>query len=83
MPKTNLASMSVDALLKLRDDIGVVLNRKAKELESQLARLGHRISASSLLKNLESQAVLSSWLNLPCVFEPDLCIADRLHFRWQ
>jgi DNA-binding protein H-NS len=45
MPKTNLASMSVDALLKLRDDIGVVLNRKAKELESQLARLGHRISA--------------------------------------
>jgi DNA-binding protein H-NS len=43
MPKTNLASMSVDSLLKLRDDIGAVLNRKAKELESQLSRL-HGIS---------------------------------------
>jgi DNA-binding protein H-NS len=37
--------MSVDALLKLRNDIGAVLNRKAKELESQLSRLGHVISA--------------------------------------
>jgi DNA-binding protein H-NS len=45
MPKTSLASMSVDALLKLRDDIGVALSRRAKHLETQLARLGHGIGA--------------------------------------
>jgi DNA-binding protein H-NS len=39
MAKTNLASMSVDALLKLRDDIGDVLGRKASELKQQLSRL--------------------------------------------
>jgi DNA-binding protein H-NS len=37
---SRLASMSVEALLKLRDDIGVVLNRKAEELNSQLSKLG-------------------------------------------
>jgi DNA-binding protein H-NS len=53
MPKINLASMSVDALLKLRDDIGVALNRRAKELEGQLSRLGHesrRAGRGSALK---------------------------------
>jgi DNA-binding protein H-NS len=39
MAKTNLTSMSVDALLKLRDDIGIVLSRKAHELKQQLSRL--------------------------------------------
>jgi DNA-binding protein H-NS len=39
MPKMNLASMSVDALLKLRDEIGDVLDRRAKDLREQLARL--------------------------------------------
>jgi hypothetical protein len=29
MPKRNLGSMSVESLLKLRDDIGKELNRKA------------------------------------------------------
>lgn len=43
MAKTNLASMSVDALLKLRDDIGKVLNRKATQLQDQLSRLGGEI----------------------------------------
>lgn len=37
---SRLASMSVEALLKLRDDIGQVLSRKADELQSQLSRLG-------------------------------------------
>jgi DNA-binding protein H-NS len=32
--------MSVDALLKLRDDIGKVLSQKAVQLEGQLSRLG-------------------------------------------
>ncbi len=40
MPKPNLSSMSVDALLKLRDDINKTLDRKANELRSQLSRLG-------------------------------------------
>jgi DNA-binding protein H-NS len=37
---TKLASMSVEALLALRDDIGKVLSQKADELKSQLSRLG-------------------------------------------
>ena len=40
MAKQNLASMSVGALLKLRDDIGAVLSQKANQLQGQLARLG-------------------------------------------
>ena len=36
---SNLSVMSVDALLKLRDDIGAVLGRKADELKGQLSRL--------------------------------------------
>jgi DNA-binding protein H-NS len=40
MPKPNLSSMSVDALLKLRDDINKALDRKANELRSQLSMLG-------------------------------------------
>jgi DNA-binding protein H-NS len=36
----NLASMSVDALLNLRDQISTVLSRKAKQLKKELAALG-------------------------------------------
>jgi DNA-binding protein H-NS len=55
MARTSLASMSVDALLKLRDDIGKVLSRKAEQLHSQLSRLGgeagpRRRGRGSLLK---------------------------------
>jgi DNA-binding protein H-NS len=35
----NLASLSVEALLRLRDDIGSVLTKKAADLQRQLARL--------------------------------------------
>jgi hypothetical protein len=48
MPKGNLASMSVDALLKLRDDIEKVFGRKANELKHQLSRLGDEIGSSKL-----------------------------------
>jgi DNA-binding protein H-NS len=52
MPKPNLSSMSVSELLKLRDDINKVLDRKANELRSQLSMLGvaaeRRRQASSL-----------------------------------
>jgi DNA-binding protein H-NS len=39
MPKPNLSSMSVDALLKLREDINKTLDRKVHELRSQLSML--------------------------------------------
>jgi hypothetical protein len=52
MPRPNLSAMSVDALLKLRDDINKILDRKAGELRSQLSMLGvaaeRRRQASSL-----------------------------------
>src|SRR6516164_8093807 len=40
MPKPNLSSVSVDALLKLRDEVENALSRRAKELQEQLSRLG-------------------------------------------
>jgi DNA-binding protein H-NS len=40
MPRPALAAMSVDALLKLREDIDGALDRKASELRSQLSMLG-------------------------------------------
>ena len=43
MAKSNLASMSVDALLKLREDIENALSRRADELKNQLSRLGGEI----------------------------------------
>jgi len=46
MPKPfNLASMSVDALLKLKDDVGAMLSRKTDELKKQLHRLEGRAYA--------------------------------------
>jgi H-NS histone family protein len=39
MARTNLTSMSVDTLLKLREDITKVLSRKAVQLKEQLLRL--------------------------------------------
>jgi DNA-binding protein H-NS len=40
MPKPNLSAMSVDALLKLREDINKTLGRKADDLRRQLSMLG-------------------------------------------
>ena len=45
MAKSSLASMSVDAPLKLRDDIGNVLSRKADQLHDQLSRLGGAVGS--------------------------------------
>ena len=36
----SLSSMSVEALLKLRDDVGKELSQKAVQLEAQLSKLG-------------------------------------------
>jgi DNA-binding protein H-NS len=41
--KTNLASMSIDALLTLRGDIEKTLGRKAAQLKEQLSRLGDEV----------------------------------------
>ena len=43
MARTNLASMSIDALLKLRRDIEKTLTRKAAQLKAQLSRLGDEV----------------------------------------
>jgi DNA-binding protein H-NS len=37
---SRLASMSLEVLLKLRDDVNVALARKSDDLKSQLSRLG-------------------------------------------
>jgi len=50
MPKLNLSAMSVDALMKLRDAINKILDRKANELRSQLSRLGGAAERKSRLK---------------------------------
>jgi DNA-binding protein H-NS len=48
MAKTSrLASMSVEALLKLRQDIGRALAQKANQLQDQLSRLGAETGAPS------------------------------------
>jgi DNA-binding protein H-NS len=47
MARTNLASMSVDELLKFRDDIGRALSRKAALLKDQLSRLGDEVGYKS------------------------------------
>ena len=43
MPRTNLGSMSVEALLKLRDDVEKVLSQRAVQLEAQLSKLGGEV----------------------------------------
>ena len=43
MARTNLTSMSVDELLKLREDVGKILSQKAVQLEDQLSRLGGEV----------------------------------------
>ena len=40
MPVPNLSSVSIDGLLKLRDEVEKALSRRAKELQDQLSRLG-------------------------------------------
>jgi DNA-binding protein H-NS len=45
MARTNLGSLSVEALLKLRDDVGKVLSQKAAQLEEQLSKLGREVGS--------------------------------------
>jgi DNA-binding protein H-NS len=41
----SLSSMSVEELLKLRDDVGKALSQKAVQLEEQLSRLGGEVGS--------------------------------------
>ena len=50
MARTSLGSMSVEALLKLRDDIGKVLSQKAVQLEEQLSKLGGEVGSGRLAR---------------------------------
>ena len=42
MPRPNLSSASVDALLQLRDEVEQALTRRVTQLRSELSKLGHR-----------------------------------------
>jgi hypothetical protein len=50
---SNLASMSVEELLKLRDDVVHALNRRAEELRDQLSQLGNTIASSRKARGSE------------------------------
>ena len=58
MPRTKtLSSMSVEVLLKMRDDIGVALAHRAEELQKALASLESRPRQPSKRKSLAGRKV--------------------------
>ena len=57
MANANLASMSVEALLKLREDLGKVLTSRAQELRDQLARLRREVSPRTHVSSLKGRSV--------------------------
>jgi DNA-binding protein H-NS len=57
MARANLGSMSVEALLNLRDEIGKVLNQRAVQLQSQLSRLGGEIGNRDRRSSLKGTKV--------------------------
>jgi DNA-binding protein H-NS len=57
MPRANLGSMSVEALLKLRDEIGTVLNQRAAQLQSELSKLGCEIGNRSGRSSMKGRKV--------------------------
>jgi DNA-binding protein H-NS len=57
MARANLGSMSVEALINLRDEIGNVLNKRAVQLQSQLSRLGGEIGNRSGRSSLKGTKV--------------------------
>jgi hypothetical protein len=54
MPMPNLSSVSIDGLLKLRDEVEKALSRKANELRDQLSRLGRAPALQSEGSTLKS-----------------------------
>ena len=63
MSRQNLASMTLDALLKLRDDIGTALSRRADVLKKELASLGSdyaRVGPDCRLRKKENEEEIKS-----------------------
>jgi DNA-binding protein H-NS len=57
MAKVNLASMSVESLLQLRDDVGRALTGRAGDLQRQLAALGGDVGGGGGLRGRRVSAV--------------------------
>ena len=57
MAGANLGSMSVEALLKLRDEIGKVLEQRAVQLQDQLSMLGGEIGNRSRRNPMKGRTV--------------------------
>jgi DNA-binding protein H-NS len=57
MARANLGSMSVEALIKLRDEIEKVLNQRAVQLQSQLSRLGGEIGTLGRRSSIKGRKV--------------------------
>jgi DNA-binding protein H-NS len=57
MARANLGSMSVEALLNLRDEIGKVLTQRAVRLQSQLSRLGGEIGNRDRQSSMKGRKV--------------------------
>ncbi len=49
--------MSVNALLKLRENMEKLLTRRAQELKDQLARLGHELGPRTRVSSLKGRKV--------------------------
>jgi DNA-binding protein H-NS len=49
---SNLARLSVDELLGLRDQIGAILNKRADDLRSQLSRMGGELGNARASGNI-------------------------------
>ena len=63
MPKGSLGSMSIDARLKLRDEVGKVLTKKANELKHQLARLEGETGNRGRHSSLKGRRQISRWVS--------------------
>jgi DNA-binding protein H-NS len=57
MARANLGSMSVEALLELRDEVGKVLNQKAVQLQSQLSMLGGEVENRGRQSSMKGRKV--------------------------
>jgi DNA-binding protein H-NS len=63
MAKVNLSSMSVEALLQLRDDVNRFLERRAGELQQQLAALGADVGGRGRGSKMKGQKVPPKYRN--------------------
>jgi DNA-binding protein H-NS len=57
MARANLSSMSFEALLRLREEIGRVLDQKAVQLQNQLSRLGAEIGNRGRQSSMKGRKV--------------------------